>query len=207
MDLGARHPPTHGAGAVSSLFSSIRFDRALGTIEGLLPLASDQHCSAPRLAVQSHSRPAAVAKWMSRVRNVAGDGTTLYSEMVRAAGKKPLALPAPLLYPLAAVLWALHFAPFPAGMLDMIRFPWVADNTRLKKILLMCLAGTPGKLWTLSSLLTYCVRAPNCGPAVESASEALFFVKSILALSTLCALIKHTGRSASACAGSSRYTG
>jgi UDP-glucose 4-epimerase len=66
--------------------------------------------------------------------NVAGDGTIRYSEMVRAVGKKPLALPAPFLYPLAAVLWALRFAPFPTGMLDMIRYPWVADNTRLKQV-------------------------------------------------------------------------
>lgn len=66
--------------------------------------------------------------------NVAGDGTIRYSEMVRAVGKRPLALPALLLYPLAAVLWALRFAPFPSGMLDMIRYPWVADNTRLKNI-------------------------------------------------------------------------
>lgn len=66
--------------------------------------------------------------------NVAGDGTIRYSDMVRAVGKKPLALPAPLLYPLAAILWALRFAPFPPGMLDMIRYPWVADNTRLKQV-------------------------------------------------------------------------
>lgn len=66
--------------------------------------------------------------------NVAGDGTIRYSEMVRAVGKKPLALPALILYPVAAILWALRFAPFPSGMLDMIRYPWVADNTRLKNI-------------------------------------------------------------------------
>ena len=66
--------------------------------------------------------------------NVAGDRTIRYSEMVRAVGKKPLALPAPILYPLAAILWALRFAPFPAGMLDMIRYPWVGDNTRLKRV-------------------------------------------------------------------------
>lgn len=65
--------------------------------------------------------------------NVAGDGTILYSEMVHAVGKRPLALPAAILYPLAAVLWALRVAPFPTGMLDMIRYPWVGDNTRLKK--------------------------------------------------------------------------
>jgi UDP-glucose 4-epimerase len=66
--------------------------------------------------------------------NVAGDGTIRYSEMVQAVGKRPLPMPALIIYPLSAVLWALHFAPFPSGMLDMIRYPWVADNTRLKKV-------------------------------------------------------------------------
>jgi hypothetical protein len=32
-------------------------------------------------------------------------------------------------------MWVLHLAPFPAGMLDMIRYPWVADNTRLGEVL------------------------------------------------------------------------
>ncbi len=66
--------------------------------------------------------------------NVAGDGIVRFSELVRAVGKKPLPIPAALLYPGAAIMWALRLAPFPAGMLDMIRYPWVADNTRLKKV-------------------------------------------------------------------------
>ena len=66
--------------------------------------------------------------------NVAGNGTVRFSELVRAVGKKPLPIPAALLYPWAAILWALRLAPFPAGMLDMIRYPWVADNMRLKKV-------------------------------------------------------------------------
>jgi UDP-glucose 4-epimerase len=76
-------------------------------------------------ALKSHTRG---------IFNVAGDGVIRYSDMVRAVGKKPLALPAPIIYPLAAILWALRCAPFPSGMLDMIRYPWVGDNTRLKKI-------------------------------------------------------------------------
>jgi UDP-glucose 4-epimerase len=64
--------------------------------------------------------------------NVAGDGVVRYTELIRAVGKKSLPLPAALLYRLAAAMWALRLAPFPAGMLDMIRYPWVADNARLK---------------------------------------------------------------------------
>lgn len=64
--------------------------------------------------------------------NVAGEGTLRFSEVLRAAGKRPLAIPAALLYPITAALWALRLAPFPAGILDLIRYPWVADTTRLR---------------------------------------------------------------------------
>lgn len=66
--------------------------------------------------------------------NCTGDGTLRYSEVVRAGGKKPLAFPAAMIYASAALLWALRLAPFPAGILDMIRYPWVADNSRLKSV-------------------------------------------------------------------------
>lgn len=64
--------------------------------------------------------------------NVAGDGVMRYSEVCRAAGRPCLALPAGLLAPVVAALWALRLLPFPAGLLDYIRYPWVADNARLK---------------------------------------------------------------------------
>lgn len=64
--------------------------------------------------------------------NCAGDGVMRFSEFVRQIGKKPLALPAFVIYPLAAILWFLRLAPFPPGLLDMIRYPWVADNSKLK---------------------------------------------------------------------------
>lgn len=66
--------------------------------------------------------------------NCAGDGVLRHSEVVRAAGKRPLALPASLLYANTGLLWTLRLAPFPPGILDMIRYPWVADNTRLKTV-------------------------------------------------------------------------
>jgi UDP-glucose 4-epimerase len=66
--------------------------------------------------------------------NCAGDGQLRHSEVVRAAGKRPLAIPAPLVYASTGLLWALRLAPFPPGILDMIRYPWVADNTRLKTV-------------------------------------------------------------------------
>lgn len=64
--------------------------------------------------------------------NCSGDGVVRFTELVRGAGKAPLPLPVFMLDFLTAALWALRLAPFPAGILDMIRYPWVADNTRLK---------------------------------------------------------------------------
>lgn len=66
--------------------------------------------------------------------NCAGDGVIRYSDVIRTAGKHPWALPATLLYPLLHLLWKLRMSPFPAGILDLVRYPWVADTTRLKSV-------------------------------------------------------------------------
>ena len=66
--------------------------------------------------------------------NCAGDGVMRYSDVVRADGKHPLALPAAVLYPLTGLLWKLRLSPFPAGLLDLIRYPWVGGTTRLKTL-------------------------------------------------------------------------
>lgn len=76
----------------------------------------------------------AVTSEVSGIFNVAADGVVRHTELIRLAGKRPLALPAALIYSSTALLWALRLSPFPAGILDMIRFPWVADNTRLKTV-------------------------------------------------------------------------
>ncbi len=77
------------------------------------------------LAVKSH---------VTGTYNCAGEGILSFSEFLGRAGKRPLPLPAWFIYPLTALLWTLRVAPFPAGILDMVRYPWVADNTRLKTL-------------------------------------------------------------------------
>ena len=66
--------------------------------------------------------------------NCAGDGTLKYSEVVHASGKWSWLIPARIIYPLTDLLWKLHLSPFPAGILDLIRYPWVADTSRLKAV-------------------------------------------------------------------------
>jgi len=63
--------------------------------------------------------------------NAAGAGTVSFKEICRMAGKPCIALPAALLYPLVALGWRLRLLRFPAGLLDYVRYPWVADTTRM----------------------------------------------------------------------------
>ncbi|HEV2493832.1 MAG TPA: NAD-dependent epimerase/dehydratase family protein [Terriglobia bacterium] len=66
--------------------------------------------------------------------NCAGDGVVRFTELAATMRKRPLPVPVALLYAQTGLLWALHLAPFPAGILDMIRYPWVADTARLKTV-------------------------------------------------------------------------
>lgn len=82
--------------------------------------------------------------------NCAGDGVLRVTELMRRLGKRPLPLPAFLVYSLAGLLWRLRLLPFPSGTLDMIRYPWVADNSRLKSEL-----GYHPRLTSLEALETF----------------------------------------------------
>ena len=75
----------------------------------------------------------AVKSHVTGVFHCAGDGTLRFQEIARMLGKKPLPVPAPILYGLMGLLWKLRLSPFPAGIVDLIRYPWVADNARLKR--------------------------------------------------------------------------
>ncbi len=84
----------------------------------------------------------AVTSEVRGIFNVAADDVVKYTELVRLAGKRTLALPAAMIYSSTALLWALRLSPFPAGILDMIRYPWVADNARLKTVFGFTPGGT-----------------------------------------------------------------
>ena len=75
----------------------------------------------------------ALKSHLTGVLHCAGDGVLRFHEIARMLGKKPLPLPAPILYGVTGLLWRLRLSPFPAGILDLIRYPWVADNSRLKR--------------------------------------------------------------------------
>lgn len=75
---------------------------------------------------------ATMEKWTGVV-NVAGEGTVPYTSQAKIMGRRVLALPAWLLYPAVDLLWRLHILKFPGSLIDMIRYPWVGDITKLKE--------------------------------------------------------------------------
>lgn len=84
--------------------------------------------------------------------NAAGDGLVSYSEICRAAGRVGVPLPAWLLVPATALAWHLRLLSFPPGLLDYIRYPWVADTTALRE------AGFRPRFSTRDALHSYLVR-------------------------------------------------
>lgn len=64
--------------------------------------------------------------------NVSGNGTVHWTEMCRMLGRRATALPPALLYPLTDISWALRInRDSPSSGLNFIRYPWVADTTKI----------------------------------------------------------------------------
>jgi nucleoside-diphosphate-sugar epimerase len=56
---------------------------------------------------------------------VSGHGTVRYSEVARIMQRPYVTLPASVLHTLITLGWKLRILPFPASILDFIRYPWV----------------------------------------------------------------------------------
>jgi UDP-glucose 4-epimerase len=89
----------------------------------------------------------AVKAEASGIFNCTGDGTLRYSEVVRAAGKRPWPLPAAMIYSLTELFWKLRLSAFPPGILGLIRHPWAADTTRLKTVFGYTPNAPRGRRW------------------------------------------------------------
>jgi UDP-glucose 4-epimerase len=63
--------------------------------------------------------------------NAAGSGVVSYKEICRMAGRPCIVLPAAMLYALVELGWRFRLLRFPAGLLDYIRYSWVADTARM----------------------------------------------------------------------------
>ncbi len=70
------------------------------------------------------------------VYNIAGDGLITFDEMVRLLGNTKIPLPFTLMYFLNKIAWGLRLtsiSEFPSPTMNMLRYPWWAENGKLKK--------------------------------------------------------------------------
>ncbi len=68
--------------------------------------------------------------------NLAADGTMTFVEMLSILGGWPLKLPIWLLWPMNNLMWHLRMTfmtEFPSSTLNLIRYPWIASNAKIKK--------------------------------------------------------------------------
>lgn len=68
--------------------------------------------------------------------NLAADGTMTFGDMLRILGGWPLKIPVWLLWPMNNLMWRLRMTfmtEFPSPCLNMIRYPWIASNAKIKK--------------------------------------------------------------------------
>jgi UDP-glucose 4-epimerase len=70
------------------------------------------------------------------VYNLAADGTMTFKEMLRILGGWPLKIPVWLLWPMNNLMWHLRITfmtEFPSSSLNLIRYPWIASNEKVKR--------------------------------------------------------------------------
>ncbi len=96
--------------------------------------------------------------------NAAGSGVVPYKEICKMAGRPCIALPAAVLYPFVALGWRLRLLRFPAGLLDYIRYSWVADTARMTDEL-----GFRPRFSSRDALQDYLRASPAHQPEVRTA--------------------------------------
>ncbi|MCY4085548.1 MAG: NAD-dependent epimerase/dehydratase family protein [Actinomycetia bacterium] len=68
------------------------------------------------------------------VYNVTGEGTVALSEVATVAGRRPVAVPGPLLALITQASWMLRLQSVsPSSGLAMLRWPWLASNEKLAR--------------------------------------------------------------------------
>jgi len=67
--------------------------------------------------------------------NLTADGTISFDEMAKVLGNKAIYMPGPVLRFFNRVLWFLHskHVEFPASVINMLQYPWIASNEKVKK--------------------------------------------------------------------------
>jgi len=77
----------------------------------------------------------AIEKNHSGIFNIVGKGALPISRILKLSGKINIPTPSPILSLTTDMLWYLYLAPAPAGHIDFLKYPFVADGTKAKEVL------------------------------------------------------------------------
>jgi UDP-glucose 4-epimerase len=72
----------------------------------------------------------AIQRKPTGIYNVTGPGTIRYGEIMKLLKKPSVWIPASVIYPALSALWSLRLVPFPASILDFVRYPWVGSGEK-----------------------------------------------------------------------------
>jgi UDP-glucose 4-epimerase len=67
--------------------------------------------------------------------NIVGKGVLPYSTVIKLLGKLSISFPYPIAYSTISLLWSLNLSPVPPTFLNFIRYTWLADGDKAKKIM------------------------------------------------------------------------
>jgi UDP-glucose 4-epimerase len=120
--------PCHILGRVRNAPSNYaRMDRPV-TVMGFDPMLQVIHERDVVAAIALALRPG-----VRGIFNLRGPGELSLSRMLRMLGKRPLAMPGPLIKSVMGSLWSSHAASFPTPELDHLRYVCMVDDTRARE--------------------------------------------------------------------------
>ena len=126
--------------------------RALGRPFLPAPMGADPEMQFLHADDYSRAVEAALAAGARGVYNIAGRGTVRWREMVAAAGRRVVPLPAPLLAALMDASWRLRLQnESPSCGLNFIRHPWLASTAKIEREL-----GWTPQHTSREALLSWC---------------------------------------------------
>ncbi len=116
--------------SVSTFFSRYIHMKAVPVAAGYNPVIQVLH-----IADAVRAFEASISKKNPGIVNIAGDSPVPLLSLTRAARSVPVLMPRPGAHLALDSLWRLGAAPFPGYFLDYLIFPFLLDNTKMKKVL------------------------------------------------------------------------
>ena len=67
--------------------------------------------------------------------NIVGRGVLPFSTILKLSGKIGIPIPYPIAYSMISMLWSANLSPVPPSFLNFLKYTWLADGSKAKKIM------------------------------------------------------------------------